>query len=122
MVKNSILLSLLVSSCSNLIYSSEEIHKDLNRNNIDLKKEQFYNQHKIAFEMGKNKSLRFSLKVNEKDQISANSQDDDFGCVVYDSTKYFIISKSSNTVILVNKQYIANYKKTSRIIESRSVE
>ncbi len=176
MIKNSILLSLivfslLVSSCSNLIYYSEEIHKDLNKNNIELKKVQFYNSHKIvikrhltkdeiqiaegtiifengqyyeeiiipkntkgiavshgseylkiAFEIGENKNLRFSLNDNEQYQISANSWDNDFGCVVYDSTKYFIIPKSSNTVLLVNKEYTSNYEKTRRILEGRSVE
>jgi len=176
MIKNSIiisliLLSLLVSSCSNLIYYSQDIHKNLNKDNINIGKVQFYNSSKIifrrhltkdeiqiakgtiifengeyfeeiiipkktkgiavdqgtkflkiAFEAGNNKNLRFSLNENNQYQISADCWKNNFGCINYDTTKYYIIPKSSNVFLMVNKENISNFEKKRRILEGRSVD
>lgn len=52
MSRNIVFISLLiitftVSSCSNLIYFTQDVRDDLNVNNLDVEKVQFYNSEKI---------------------------------------------------------------------------
>ena len=162
--------SMLISSCSSLIVFTDEIRDNLEKNDLDVKKVQFYNSDKIiikrnlskeetqiakstiklkngqyfeeiiipkhtkgiaideeykylniAFESGENRYLRFTLNDDNNYQISADSWKDDYGCINYDTTKYFIVPKSSATILMVNKQYITNYEKNRRVLKGRSV-
>ncbi|MFK5854620.1 MAG: hypothetical protein QM503_00725 [Bacteroidota bacterium] len=76
---------------------------------------------RIAFEVGENRNLRFTLNENNEYQISADNWKNDYGCVVYDTTKYFIVPNSSNALLLVNKEYISNFEKKRRVLKGRSV-
>lgn len=76
---------------------------------------------KIAFESGENRNIRFDMNDETLYQISADSWDDNFGCIVYDTTTYFIVPKSSNTLLMVNKEYISNYEKKRRVVKGRSI-
>ena len=165
-----LIITFTVSSCSNLIYFTQDIRDDLNVNNLDVEKVQFYNSEKItlkrnlskeetqlakgtillengqyyeeiiipkktkgvaviegskylkiAFESGENRNIRFDMNDETLYQISADSWDDNFGCIVYDTTTYFIVPKSSNTLLMVNKEYISNYEKKRRVVKGRSI-
>lgn len=165
-----LIITFTVSSCSNLIYFTQDIRDDLNVNNLDVEKVQFYNSEKItlkrnlskeetqlakgtillengeyyeeiiipkktkgvaviegsrylkiAFESGENRNIRFDMNDEALYQISADSWDDNFGCIVYDTTTYFIVPKSSNTLLMVNKEYISNYEKKRRVVKGRSI-
>ncbi len=166
----STLLVISLNSCSNLIYFTQDIKEDLQVNNLDIEKVQFYNSKKItlkrslskeetqlakgtillengqyyeeiiipkrtkgvavrkgtkflkvAFENGDNRSLRFDMNEEQMYQISADSWDNNFGCIIYDTTTYFIVPKSSNTLLMLNKEYISNYEKKRRVLKGRSV-
>jgi len=175
MIKNITLFIIIsttffISSCSNLILFTQEIRDDLNENNLEIKKVQFYNSKKIilkrslskeetqiakgvirfengqyfeeviipkktkgiavskgskylriAFELGDNKNLKFSLNNDNEYQIAADTWKNDFGCINYDTTKYYIIPGSSNTLLLVDKEHISNYEKKRRVVKGRSV-
>lgn len=159
-----------LSSCSNLIYFTQEIRNDLEVDNLDIEKVQFYNSQKItlkrnlskeetqiakgtillengqyfeeiiipkktkgvivkdgskyvkvAFESGDNRGLRFDMNEIGKYQISADNWDNDYGCIIYDTTTYYIVPKSSNTLLMVNKEYISNYEHKRRVLKGRSV-
>lgn len=165
-----ITLSLVISSCSNLIYFTEDVRDNLDYNKLNVEKVQFYNSDKIvlkrnlskeetqiakgtirfengeyyeeviipkktkgvairkgteflrvAFETGDNRSLRFDLNEDSKYQISADNWNDNYGCIVYDTTTYFIIPSSSSTVLMVNKEFVSNYEKQRRVLKGRSV-
>ena len=165
-----VLISLVISSCSNLIYFTQEIRSDLSENDLEVEKVQFYNSSKIillrnlskeetqiakgtirlengeyyeeiiipkktkgvavrngseflrvAFETGEKRNLRFDMNENSKYQISADTWKDSYGCVVYDTSTYFIVPSSSNTVLMVNKEYISNFEKKRRVLKGRSV-
>jgi len=75
----------------------------------------------IAFEVGENRDLRFSLNDDNQYQISADNWKNDYGCIDYDTTTYFIVPASSNTLLLVNKEYISNFEKERRVLKGRSV-
>jgi len=75
----------------------------------------------IAFEVGDNRNLRFSLNEDNQYQISADKWNNDFGCIDYDTTIYYIVPGSSSTLLLVNKEYISNYEKERRVLKGRSV-
>ncbi len=166
----SITISLLISSCSNYIYFTQDVRDNLDINDLEVEKVQFYNSEKItikrnlskeetqiakgairfengeyyeeiiipkrtkgvavnkgskylrvAFETGDKRNLRFDLNENTKYQISADSWNDDYGCVIYDTTTYFILPSSSKTVLLVSKEYVSNYEKKRRVLKGRSV-
>jgi len=175
MIKNITLFIIIsttffISSCSNLILFTQEIRDDLNENNLEIEKVQFYNSKKIilkrslskeetqiakgvirfengqyfeeiiipkktkgiavckgskylriAFELGENKNLRFSLNGDSEYQIAADTWKNDFGCINYDTTKYYIIPGSNNTLLLVDKEHISNYEKKRRVVKGRSV-
>ena len=165
-----VLISLVISSCSNLIYFTQEIRTDLSENDLEVEKVQFYNSSKItllrnltkeetqiakgtirlengeyyeeiiipkktkgvavrygseflrvAFETGEKRNLRFDMNENSKYQISADTWKDSYGCVVYDTSTYFIMPSSSNTLLMVNKEYISNFEKKRRVLKGRSV-
>ena len=75
----------------------------------------------IAFEVGDNRDLRFSINDDNQYQISADNWKNDYGCISYDTTTYFIVPSSSNTLLLVNKEYISNFEKKRRVLKGRSV-
>ncbi len=165
-----LILTFTISSCSNLIYFTQDIREDLDINNLDVEKVQFYNSEKIvlkrnlskeetqlakgtillengqyyeeiiipkktkgvavikgtkylkiAFESGENRNIRFDMNDEDLYQISADAWNDNYGCVVYDTTTYYIVPKSSNTLLMVNKEYISNYEKKRRIVKGRSI-
>ncbi len=175
-MKNKVLLIvvlfflLIFSSCSNLIYFTQDIRDDLNENNLDVEKVQFYNSDKIvlkrnlskeetqiakgtirlengeyfeeiiiprktkgiavkegteylkiAFETGDKRNLRFDINDDLNYQISADSWKDNYGCVVYDTNTYYIVPGSSNTLLMVNKEYISNFEMKRRVLKGRSV-
>lgn len=76
---------------------------------------------KIAFEEGINKNLRFDMNDNDLYQISADSWKNNYGCISYDTTIYYIIPASSKTVLLVSKEYIMNFEKNRRVLKGVSV-
>jgi len=175
MVRNIVLISivmgsLLISSCNNLIYFTEDIRNNLNENQLEVEKVQFYNSEKIilkrslskeetqiakgtilledghyfeeiiipkrtkgivvkkgseylkiAFETGDNRNLRFVINDDKYYQISADSWKNDYGCISYDTTTYFVIPGSSSTLLMVNKEYISNFEKNRRTLKGRSV-
>ena len=163
-------LLIIASSCSKLIYFTEDIRDNLNNNYLEVEKVQFYNSNKIvlkrnlskeetqiaqgqiimengqyyeeiiipkntkgvavkegskflkiAFESGENRSLRFDLNGQNKYQISAESWKDNYGSIVYDTITYFIMPSSSNTVLLVSKEYVEKYEHQRRVLKGRSV-
>lgn len=165
-----IIVSMVISSCSNLIFFTQDIRNDLNENKLEVEKVQFYNSEKItllrnlskeetqiakgtirlengeyfeeviipkrtkgvaikkgskflnvAFETGEKRFLRFDLNENNKYQISADNWKDSYGYIVYDTANYFIVPSSSNTTLLVNKEYILNFEKKRRVLKGRSV-
>ncbi len=165
-----VLISLVISSCSNLIYFTQEIRNDLKYNDLDVEKVQFYNSEKIvllrnlskeetqiakgtirlengeyfeeviipkktkgvavrkgteflniAFETGEKRNLRFDINEDTKYQISADSWKENYGCVVYDTSTYFIVPASSSTLLMVNKEYISNFERKRRVLKGRSV-
>jgi hypothetical protein len=165
-----ILLSLLISSCSNLILFTQDIRNNLNDNNLEIEKVQYYNSDKIvlkrtltkeetqiakgsillengkyfeeiiipkktkgiavrqrskflniAFEIGDNKNLRFSLNEDNQYQISADTWKNNYGCITYDTTIYYIVPSSSKALLLVNKEYISNFEKNRRVLKGRNV-
>ncbi len=175
MIKNIVLVlfvivSLLISSCSNLIFFTKDIRENLNDNNLEIEKVQYYNSKKIilrrslskeetqiakgiikledgnyfeeiiipkqtkgiavstgseflkiAFETGDNRNLRFVMNDDNYYQISADSWKNDYGCISYDTTTYYVIPGSSNTLLMVSKEYISNIEKNRRVLEGRSV-
>lgn len=175
MIKNIILISIviisiLVSSCSNLIYFSQEIRNNLNENQLEVEKVQFYNSEKIvlkrslskeetqiakgiikledghyyeeiiipkrtkgivvrkgseylkiAFETGDNRNLRFVLNEDKFYQISADSWKNNYGCLNYDTTVYYVIPGSSSTILMVNKEYIENFEENRRVLKGINV-
>jgi hypothetical protein len=163
-------IMLVISSCSNLIFFTQEIRDDLNENNLDVEKVQFYNSEKItlkrnlskeetqiakgtirlengeyfeeiiipkktkgvaiikgteflkvAFETGDKRNIRFDINDDMNYQISADSWNDNFGCIVYDTNTYLIVPGSSNTLLMVNKEYISNFEMKRRVLKGRSV-
>ena len=165
-----VMITLAISSCSNLIYFTEDVRYNLDENKLEVEQVQFYNSEKIvlkrnlskeetqiakgtirfengeyyeeviipkktkgvairsgseflrvAFETGDNRSLRFDMNDDAKYQISADNWNDNYGCIVYDTTTYFIIPSSSSTVLMVNKEFVSNYEKKRRVLKGRSV-
>jgi len=165
-----VISSLLITSCSSLVYFTQTIRNDLITDKLEVTKVQFYNSDKIilkrnltkeetqiakgtivlengeyfeeiiipkktkgvvvrqgtkflnvAFEVGENKNIRFTINDDEYYQISADNWKNDYGCIKYDTTKYFIIPASSNSLLMVNKEYISNFEKKSRKLKGRSV-
>ncbi len=166
-----IIVSLLVSSCSNLIFFTQDIRNNLDENQLEVEKVQFYNSKKIilkrslskeetqiakgiirledgnyfeeiiipkktkgvvvrngsefikiAFETGDNRNLRFVLNDDNYYQISADSWKNNYGCISYDTTTYYVIPGSSSTLLMVNKEYISNIEKNRRVLKGRSVD
>ena len=166
-----VLISIVISSCSNLIYFTQEIRNDLKENKLDVEKVQFYNSEKIvllrnlskeetqiargtirlengqyyeeviipkrtkgvavrkgseflnvAFETGEKRNLRFDINEYKKYQISADNWKESYGCIVYDTSTYFIVPASSSTLLMVNKEYISNIEKKRRVLKGRSVD
>lgn len=76
---------------------------------------------KISFETGENRNLRFVLNDDKLYQISANSWKNNYGCISYDTTTYFVIPGSSSTLLMVNKEYISNFERNRRVLKGRSV-
>lgn len=165
-----LIISLSISSCSNLVYFTQDVRENLNENNLPVEKVQFYNSEKIvlkrnlaleetqiasgtirlengeyfeeiiipkktkgvvvngsddylqiAFERGDHRNLRFDMNSDYKYQISADSWEDNFGCILYDTIQYFIVPSSSNTVLMVNKELVSNYEKKRRVLKGRTV-
>lgn len=161
---------MLLSSCSKLIYFTEDIRENLNENYLKINKVQFYNSDKVvlkrnlskeetqiaqgkivlengqyfeeviipkntkgvaikegtkylkvAFETGDNRNIRFDLNEQNKYQISADSWKDNYGCIVYDTTKYYIIPSSSSTYLMVGKEYVEKYERKRRVLKGRNV-
>jgi len=75
----------------------------------------------ISFERGDHQNLRFDLNDDNKYQISADSWEENYGCVFYDTVKYYIVPSSANTVLMVNKELVQNYEKKKRVLKGRSV-
>ena len=175
MIKNIVLvlfviISLFISSCSNLIFFTKDIRENLNDNNLEIEKVQYYNSKKIilrrslskeetqiakgvikledgnyfeeiiipkqtkgiavstgseflkiAFETGDNRNLRFVINDDNYYQISADSWKNDYGCINYDTTTYYVVPGSSNALLMVSKEYISNIEKKRRVLEGRSV-
>lgn len=161
---------MVFTSCSNLIYFTQDIRNNLNENYLEVDRVQFYNSDKIvlkrtlskeetqiakgtillengqyfeeiiipkktkgvavregrkflkvAFENGEQRNIRFDLNDENKYQISADSWDNDYGRIMYDTTIYFIIPSSSKTTLMVNKEFISNYETKRRVLKGRSV-
>jgi len=175
MIKNLVLVSfiivsLFISSCSNLIYFTNGIRENLDENQLEIEKVQYYNSEKIvlrrslskeetqiakgiikledgnyfeeiiipkqtkgiavstgseylkiAFERGDNRNLRFVLNDDNMFQISADCWKNNYGCVSYDTSTYYVIPSSSNTLLMVSKEYISNIEKKRRVLEGVNV-
>ncbi len=165
-----VIISVLISSCSNLIFFTEDIRENLNENQLEVEKVQFYNSEKIvlrrslskeetqiakgtirledghyfeeiiipkktkgvvvkkgseylrvAFETGENRNLRFVINQDKYYQISADNWENNYGCISYDTTLYYVIPSSSSTLLLVNKEYIQNFEENRRVLKGISV-
>lgn len=175
MVKNIVLISLvsvslLISSCSNLIYFTNDIRANIDDNELEIEDVQYYNSEKIilrrslskeetqiaegiikledgnyfeeiiiptktkgiavstgseylkiAFERGDNRNLRFDLNDDNMYQISADSWKDNYGCISYDTSIYYVIPGSSSTLLMVSKEYISNIEENRRVLEGIKV-
>lgn len=77
---------------------------------------------KVAFENGDDRNLRFDLNEDYTYQISADRWIDDYGYIKYDTSNYFLMPYSSNTLLMVNKEFVSNFEMKRRVIQGRSVE
>ncbi len=163
-------IMMILSSCSNYTYFTEDIRENLNTNYLKIERVQFYNSDKIilkrnlskeetqlaqgkiiyengkyfeeiiipkktkgvavkegshflniAFETGENRNIRFDVNGDNKYQISAQKWNDNYGSIVYDTTTYYIVPASSNTLLMVSKEYVEKFESKRRVLKGRSV-
>ena len=73
----------------------------------------------IAFEKGKNRTLKFVLNKNDHYQLSALIWSDGYGRVAYDTLIYYIEPRSAKAVLKVKKDYSFIFKKNIRKVKGQ---
>ncbi len=98
---------------------SEEIIIPKNTPGIVVGKEK--NVLNVAFEDGKNRSLKFILNDKNRYQISADSWQQNYGKVVYDTLIYFIEPKSDKALLTVKKDDSYKFQSNKRVVRGKRV-
>ena len=75
----------------------------------------------VAFEDGKNRSLKFVLNDKDRYQISATTWQNDYGKVVYDTLIYYIEPKSDKALLKVKKDNIYNFQMKKRVVKGKKI-
>lgn len=75
----------------------------------------------VAFEDGKNRSLKFVLNDKDRYQISATTWQNDYGKVVYDTLIYYIEPKSDKAMLKVKKDNIYNFQMKKRVVKGKKI-
>jgi len=75
----------------------------------------------VAFEDGKNRSLKFVLNEKDRYQISASSWQNNYGKVIYDTLVYYIEPRSDKAMLLVRKNNIYDFRLNKRVVKGKRI-